>query len=115
MPPKGGNKKGGRHRKGKKMASLNGVGSEEEMSLMASNDLELTAEEDLQLLNESKRKKPAASGAHHVHHHNKYHGEPDESVSTIAIQVFIPFLVAGLGMVGAGLVLDIVQVINCIL
>ncbi|XP_071438883.1 solute carrier family 41 member 1-like isoform X2 [Hetaerina americana] len=28
---------------------------------------------------------------------------------TIAIQVFIPFLIAGFGMVGAGLVLDIVQ------
>jgi len=28
----------------------------------------------------------------------------------ITIQVFIPFLIAGLGMVGAGLVLDLVQV-----
>lgn len=34
----------------------------------------------------------------------------DESYRAMAIQVFIPFLVAGLGMVGAGLVLDIVQV-----
>ncbi|XP_015126468.1 solute carrier family 41 member 1 isoform X1 [Diachasma alloeum] len=35
--------------------------------------------------------------------------EPVESYLAITIQVFIPFLVAGLGMVGAGLVLDIVQ------
>ncbi|CAG5093702.1 Similar to SLC41A1: Solute carrier family 41 member 1 (Pongo abelii) [Cotesia congregata] len=32
-----------------------------------------------------------------------------ESYLAITIQVFIPFLVAGLGMVGAGLVLDLVQ------
>jgi solute carrier family 41 len=37
--------------------------------------------------------------------------EETENVWSISIQVFIPFLVAGLGMVGAGLVLDIVQVI----
>lgn len=36
--------------------------------------------------------------------------EPTESYLAITIQVFIPFLVAGLGMVGAGLVLDLVQV-----
>ncbi|XP_066598299.1 solute carrier family 41 member 1-like isoform X2 [Prorops nasuta] len=35
--------------------------------------------------------------------------EPLESYLAITIQVFIPFLVAGLGMVGAGLVLDLVQ------
>lgn len=36
--------------------------------------------------------------------------EPLESYLAITIQVFIPFLIAGLGMVGAGLVLDLVQV-----
>ncbi|KAJ9581595.1 hypothetical protein L9F63_023229, partial [Diploptera punctata] len=36
-------------------------------------------------------------------------GDDAENVWSISIQVFIPFLVAGLGMVGAGLVLDIVQ------
>ncbi|GLV44569.1 uncharacterized protein CBL_13499 [Carabus blaptoides fortunei] len=39
--------------------------------------------------------------------------EPDiqtkETYFSIAIQVFIPFLIAGFGMVGAGLVLDLVQ------
>ncbi|XP_071558944.1 solute carrier family 41 member 1-like isoform X1 [Temnothorax nylanderi] len=35
--------------------------------------------------------------------------EPVESYLAITIQVFIPFLIAGLGMVGAGLVLDLVQ------
>ncbi|KAK7868760.1 hypothetical protein R5R35_002555 [Gryllus longicercus] len=33
----------------------------------------------------------------------------NETYFSIAIQVFIPFLIAGFGMVGAGLVLDIVQ------
>jgi solute carrier family 41 len=37
--------------------------------------------------------------------------EDTENVWSISVQVFIPFLVAGLGMVGAGLVLDVVQVI----
>lgn len=36
--------------------------------------------------------------------------ERNESYLAIAIQVFIPFLIAGFGMVGAGLVLDVVQV-----
>jgi hypothetical protein len=36
--------------------------------------------------------------------------EPLESYLAITIQVSIPFLIAGLGMVGAGLVLDLVQV-----
>ncbi|KOC59361.1 Solute carrier family 41 member 1 [Habropoda laboriosa] len=35
--------------------------------------------------------------------------ESYESYLAITIQVFIPFLIAGLGMVGAGLVLDLVQ------
>lgn len=34
---------------------------------------------------------------------------PEETSWSIAFQVFIPFLIAGFGMVGAGLVLDIVQ------
>lgn len=44
---------------------------------------------------------------------SKFYGidEPIESYLAITIQVSIPFLVAGLGMVGAGLVLDAVQVI----
>lgn len=33
-----------------------------------------------------------------------------ESSFAICIQVFIPFLIAGFGTVGAGLVLDVVQV-----
>lgn len=36
--------------------------------------------------------------------------ENTEGFWLITIQVFFPFLIAGLGMVGAGLVLDIVQV-----
>jgi len=38
------------------------------------------------------------------------HDDLDENVWIVSLQVFIPFLVAGLGMVGAGLVLDVVQV-----
>lgn len=36
----------------------------------------------------------------------------DETALSIAVQVFVPFLIAGFGTVGAGLVLDIVQVSN---
>ena len=36
--------------------------------------------------------------------------ENEEGFWLITFQVFFPFLIAGLGMVGAGLVLDIVQV-----
>lgn len=36
-----------------------------------------------------------------------------ETYLTIAIQVFIPFLIAGFGMVFAGLVLDEIRVIMC--
>lgn len=41
-------------------------------------------------------------------------GQPmQETYLSIAIQVFIPFLIAGLGMVFAGLVLDRIQVGGC--
>lgn len=41
-------------------------------------------------------------------------GQPlQETYFSIAIQVFIPFLIAGLGMVFAGLVLDRIQVSQC--
>lgn len=36
--------------------------------------------------------------------------EPDEASWQIALQVFFPYIIAGFGMVGAGIVLDIVQV-----
>lgn len=38
--------------------------------------------------------------------------ETKETMLTVALQVFVPFLIAGFGTVGAGLVLDVVQV-NC--
>lgn len=38
-----------------------------------------------------------------------------ETYLSIAIQVFIPFLIAGFGMVCAGLVLDKIQVFTCII
>lgn len=34
---------------------------------------------------------------------------PQETFLSITLQIFFPFLIAGLGMVGAGLVLDVVQ------
>lgn len=40
--------------------------------------------------------------------------EDSESSLAILMQVMVPFLVAGLGMVGAGLVLDLVQVSECV-
>ena len=38
-------------------------------------------------------------------------GAGEESWFSIAVQVFFPYLVAGFGMVGAGIVLDVVQVL----
>lgn len=38
------------------------------------------------------------------------HGFLPESSYTIAAQVFLPYLLGGLGMVAAGIVMDIVQV-----
>lgn len=35
---------------------------------------------------------------------------PPEPLWTVAVQVFVPFLIAGFGTVGAGLVLDVIQV-----
>ena len=35
--------------------------------------------------------------------------QTDETMFSITVEVFLPFLVAGFGMVGAGVVLDIVQ------
>lgn len=39
--------------------------------------------------------------------------ENEEGFWPLAFQIFFPFLIAGLGMVGAGIVLDIVQVHFC--
>lgn len=39
--------------------------------------------------------------------------ETKETMLTIALQVFVPFLIAGFGTVGAGLVLDMVQASFC--
>ena len=36
--------------------------------------------------------------------------EPDEPSWLIGVQVFLPYIIAGLGTVGAGMVLDVVQV-----
>lgn len=36
-------------------------------------------------------------------------GDTPESIWSVAVQVFVPFLIAGFGTVGAGLVLDVIQ------
>ena len=43
---------------------------------------------------------------------NEIDSEYDENVWTISVQMFIPFLFAGFGMVAASLLLDVVQVIK---
>lgn len=42
--------------------------------------------------------------------YNEEKGQIQETYLTIAVQVFIPFLIAGFGMVFAGLALDRIQV-----
>ena len=41
--------------------------------------------------------------------HHPVNGDAEESFISITLQIFFPFLIAGLGMVAAGLVLDVVQ------
>ena len=40
---------------------------------------------------------------------NAFHHESQESFCSITLEIMFPFIIAGLGMVGAGIVLDIVQ------
>ncbi|XP_071438881.1 solute carrier family 41 member 1-like isoform X2 [Hetaerina americana] len=99
MPSKSRGRNRAHRRKHRKMDS-GGSSGEGELELsgeVAAGDTEL-------LLNMTKEKPTKAS--------RRPPSEPPqdgEGVWSITIQVFIPFLVAGLGMVGAGLVLDVVQ------
>ncbi|XP_011142779.1 solute carrier family 41 member 1 [Harpegnathos saltator] len=113
-----------RHRKSGKSSppsKMVGLGSEE---LFVSNiadtpmELEISSEDEGEGRGDMQRLIPSSVGTICVDPSNKNddlrESEPentvdDESVWSISIQMFIPFLLAGFGMVAASLLLDVVQ------
>ncbi|PSN44704.1 Solute carrier family 41 member 2 [Blattella germanica] len=85
-----------RRRKNRKMANNEQAG---EMEGDAFTDLDGETHQLLDMSAPQPKVSPRVAAPH----------EDGEKVWSISVQVFIPFLVAGLGMVGAGLVLDYVQ------
>lgn len=116
-----------RHRKLKKSSSsLNkmvGLGSDE---LFVSNiadinmELEISSEDesddnergDIQRLIPSVNSEITYSSGKKDSQKSEAKNADDESVWSISIQMFIPFLLAGFGMVAASLLLDVVQVLK---
>lgn len=108
-----GSRKSVRHRRGQrlKMSSKGdgeGGGEEEEEeeldivdSVIADDDAILLLEKSVHSKKSGKKKKQEQTA--------QLDGSATENVWLTTIQVFVPFVVAGLGMVGAGLVLDVVQ------
>lgn len=79
-----------------------------------SMELELISDDEsdndtTRLINDSMIPKVAINGKKPVSQPPKPIDE-DESVCSISVQMFIPFLLAGFGMVAASLLLDVVQV-----
>lgn len=68
-----------------------------------------TGEKANLLLNDTLLGEDSSEEESMTHHMHGGKGDAPESFWMISIQVFIPFLIAGMGMVGAGIVLDVVQ------
>ena len=58
-----------------------------------------------------------SSRSHRLHldndsdgHNSHPHGMPNESVRVMLLQILVPFLLAGIGTVSAGMLLDVIQV-----
>lgn len=115
-----------RHRKTGKSSpkKMVGLGSEE---LFISNiadapiELEISSEDEAEGRGDMQRLIPSPIGTVCVDPGNKKDDlrrteseniVEDESVWSISIQMFIPFLLAGFGMVAASLLLDVVQVLT---
>ena len=67
------------------------------------------SDSDEELVQGSSRRGPALGGTNKKKMHKTPSPMPQESFLSITLQIFFPFLIAGMGMVGAGLVLDLVQ------
>lgn len=76
-----------------------------EMNVLRSGEKSHLLVDDGMTAEESSEEEHGGGGGHHMH---KGSDQP-ESFWVITLQVFIPFLIAGMGMVGAGIVLDVVQ------
>lgn len=78
-------------------------GDTRHVELASLSDSDPDSEDDASLLPNSPRKRAVVKVKSSA-------GSPqEESFLSITLQIFFPFLVAGMGMVGAGLVLDVVQ------
>ncbi|KAK3912181.1 Solute carrier family 41 member 1 [Frankliniella fusca] len=111
-----GNRKSSRRRRKQRLRMSNkgegedGGEEEEEEEIFVRNSSK-SNEDCIELIDRSQhelgksRKKKKHTQQLSVH----FEDSASESVWLTTIQVFVPFLVAGLGMVGAGLVLDVVQ------
>lgn len=103
---------------GKKMVgSDSGEFLNEGISQMGLESLDIEEEDDFGPDHDSKRLIPSPVPKVVVQKliiddNNYNESELDETVWSISIQMFIPFLLAGFGMVLASLLLDLVQVIN---
>ncbi|XP_043477371.1 solute carrier family 41 member 1-like isoform X2 [Leptopilina heterotoma] len=113
-----------RHRKARNslLEKMVGSGSGEPLEQNVEDikmELEIDSEsesidEDTQRLIPTSLPKVDVKGLNHNNSVNKttdnlYQNDKDESVWSISIQMFIPFLLAGFGMVAASLLLDVVQ------
>lgn len=89
---------------------LNLAGGEEEEEELYAVDSMLTDDDSVQLVVKSERSSVKKTKRKKLQIQISVEEESAaENVWLTTIQVFVPFLVAGLGMVGAGLVLDVVQ------
>lgn len=111
-----------RHRKAENILSnkMVGLGSDELLISDITNtpmELEISSEDecadDMQHLIPSSKNVDCIDSNNKTNDINRNKTEnvaDDESVWSISIQMFIPFLLAGFGMVAASLLLDVVQV-----
>lgn len=109
--PSTGSRKGGRHRRKQQRHKMSNKGDgegeeeEEEEELYMKNTM--ISDDTIELVGKSEH--AYKSRKRRKHQMTEVEESASESVWLTTIQVFVPFLVAGLGMVGAGLVLDVVQ------
>lgn len=113
----------------KNISSLNkkmvGLGSDElfisnitdvnnmELEINSEDDSDENERSDIQrLISPMKSESVVFSSGKRDTQRNEAENADDESVWSISIQMFIPFLLAGFGMVAASLLLDVVQVLK---
>lgn len=86
-----------------------------ELEISSEDESEENESDDIQrLIPSSNNESINYNGGKRDNQRNETENVDDENVWSISIQMFIPFLLAGFGMVAASLVLDVVQVLKII-